>query len=184
MWWIDYAATTHINVSMRDFLSCRKQIDGERYIYVGDGKSVEVEAIQTFRLLRIEFYLGLNETFIVPSFRRNLISISALNKFKFSCSFGNSKFSLFQDSKLVGTSPFSSYDHLYLLDTIASFKESLHLSTRGIKRKLTTKNSATLWHKQFGHTSKQRIERLVSDKILNPLDFTDFDICVNCIKGK
>ena len=97
-------------------------IDGERYIYVGDDKSVEIEAIRKFRLLlRIRFYLGLNETFIIPSFRRNLISISTFDKFGFSCSFGNSKFSLFQDSKLVGTGSLSGYDNLYLLDTIASF---------------------------------------------------------------
>ena len=43
---------------------------------------------------------------------------------------------------------------------------------------------ATLWHKRLGHISKWRIERLVSNVILNPLDFTDFDICVNCIKDK
>ena len=24
----------------------------------------------------------------------------------------------------------------------------------------------------------------MSDEILNPLDFIDFDICINCIKGK
>ena len=28
------------------------------------------------------------------------------------------------------------------------------------------------------------MERLLSDEILNPLDFTDFDDCINCIKGK
>ena len=37
---------------------------------------------------------------------------------------------------------------------------------------------------RLGHISKRRIERLVSDGILNPLNFTDFDVCVNCIKGK
>ena len=51
IWWIDSDAITHINVSMRDCLSCQKPIDGERYIYVGNGKSVKVEAIGTFRLL-------------------------------------------------------------------------------------------------------------------------------------
>ena len=102
----------------------------------------------------------------------NLISISTLDKLRFSWLFGNSKFSLFQDSKLIGTSYLSCYDNLYLLDTIASFKESLHLSTRGIKQKLTNEHSATLWHKKLGHTSKRRIERLVSDGILNSLDFT------------
>jgi len=128
--------------------------------------------------------LDLNETFIVPSFRRNLISISALDKSGYSCSFGNGKFSLFYDSKLSGSGSLSGYDNLYLIDTIASFNESLQLSTRGTKRKLTTENSGILWHKRLGHISKKRIERLVSDEILDPLDFTNFDICVNCIKGK
>jgi transposase InsO family protein len=184
-WWIDSGATTHISVSMQGCLSCRKPSDGERYIYVGDGKTVEVEAIGKFRLLlKTGFYLDLDETFIVPSFRRNLISISALDKSGYSCSFGNGIFSLFHDSKLVGSGSLSGYDNLYLIDTIASFNESLHVSTRGVKRKLTCENSASLWHKRLGHISKRRIERLVSNKILDPLDFTDYDMCVNCIKGK
>ena len=184
-WWLDSGATTHISVSMQGCLSCRKPNDVERYIYVGDGKTVEVEAIGKFRLLlKTGLYLDLNETFIVPSFRRNLISISALDKSGYSCSFGNGKFSLFYDSKLSGSGSLSGYDNLYLIDTIASFNESLQLSTRGTKRKLTTENSGILWHKRLGHISKKRIERLVSDEILDPLDFTNFDICVNCIKGK
>ena len=181
-WWIDYGATTHINLSMQGCLSCRKPSGGERYIYVGDGKSVEVEAIEMFRLLlRTEFYLDLNETFIVPLFRRNLISISAL--LGFSYSFGSSKFSLFEDSKLVGVSSLSIHNNLYLLDIIVSFNEFLHISTRGVKHKLTNENSALLWHKRLCHISKRTIERLVSDGILNPLDFIDFDVCVNFIKG-
>ena len=109
--------------------SCRKLIDGERYIYLGDGKPVKVEAIGTFRLLlRTGFYLDLNETFIISSFRRNLISISTLDKFGFFCSFRNSKFSFFQNSKLVGTGSLPGYGNIYLLDTIVSFNESLHIS--------------------------------------------------------
>ena len=51
---------------------------------------VVVEAIGTFRLqLKTRFYLDLFETFVVSSFRRNLISISSLEKFGFSCSFEN-----------------------------------------------------------------------------------------------
>ena len=71
------------------------------------------------------------------------------------------------------------YNNLYLIDTIASFKETLHISTRGIKHKLTNENSILLWNKQFGHISKRRIERLVSDKILDPLDFTNFEVYIN-----
>ena len=50
-WWIDSGATTHISVSMQGILHCRTPSDAERYIYVGDGKTVQVEAIGKFRLL-------------------------------------------------------------------------------------------------------------------------------------
>ena len=38
----------------------------------------------------------------------------------------------------------SRYDKLYLLDIIASFNETLHANSYGIKRKLTNENSALL----------------------------------------
>ena len=137
-WWIDSGTTTHISVSMQGCLSCRKPNDGERYIFVGDGKKVEVEAIGTFRLLlKSGTYLDLNETYVVPSFRRNYVSISILDKFGYTCSFGNNKFSLFQNSNLVGTGSLSYVDNLYMLDIVASYHETLQLSTQGVKRKLT-----------------------------------------------
>ena len=63
--------------------------------------------------------------FVVSSFRWNLISISDLDKYGYSCSFGNRKFDLFHDSKLVGSGSLSSNNNLYMLDTIASFNESM-----------------------------------------------------------
>ena len=170
---------------MQGCLSCRKPNDGERYIFVGDGKKVKVEAIRTFRLLlNYGTYLDLNETYVVPSFQRNLVSISILDKFGYTCSFGNNKFSLFQNSNLVGTGSLSYVDNLYMLDNVASYHESLQLSTQGVKRKFTDANSSSLWHKRLGHISKRRIERLVSNGILDSLDFVDFEICTNCIKGR
>jgi len=44
-WWLDSGATTHISISMQGYLSYRRPSDGERCIFVGDGKSVEVDAI-------------------------------------------------------------------------------------------------------------------------------------------
>ena len=71
-----------------------------------------------------------------------------------------------------------------MLDIITSYYETLHVSSRGTKRKLTNENSATLWHKRLGYISKNRIERLVSNGILDSLDFTNFTVCVECIKRK
>ena len=90
----------------------------------------------------------------------------------------------FQNSNLVGTGSLSYVDNLYMLDTVASYHKTLQLSTQGVKRKLTDENYSSLWHKRLVHISKRRIERLVSDRILDSLDFTDFEICTNCIKGK
>ena len=165
---------------MQSCLSCRKPNDGERYIFVGDGKKVEVEAIGTFRLLlKSGTYLDLNETYVVPSFDGSI-----LDKFGYTCSFENNKFSLFQNLNLVGTGSLSYVDNLYMLDTVASYHETLQLSTQGVKRKLIDENSSSLWHKRLGHISKRRIERLVSNGILDSLDFADFEICTNCIKRK
>lgn len=41
-----------------------------------------------------------------------------------------------------------------------------------------------LWHKRLSHIFKERLERLVKNEILPNLKFTDFNICVDCIKSK
>ena len=170
---------------MQGCLSKRAPNDAERFIYMSDEKSMEVEAIEHFRLLlNTRIYLDLKDTFIVLSFRRNLVFIFVLDKLGYTCSFGNSQFSLYLNSNIVGTGSLSGFENLYSLDIIASYHETLHVSSHGTKRKLTNENFATLWHKRLGHISKNRIERLVSNRILNSLDFTNFTIYVECIKGK
>ena len=141
-----------------------------------------MQAIGTFRLqLKTGIYLDLFETFVLSSFRRNLISISSLDKFVFSCSFENNKISLYQNLNLIGSD--SLIDNLYMLDVICSYNEILQTNSCGTKWKLN-ENSATLWHKHSGHISKQRNQRLVLDEILEPLDLSDFEVCVEWIKGK
>ncbi|KAL6321459.1 hypothetical protein AAG906_016558 [Vitis piasezkii] len=49
-----------------------------------------------------------------------------------------------------------------------------------IKRKLTNENSSMLWHRRLGHISNQRIQRLVSERILDPLDLSDFQVYIEC----
>ena len=41
-----------------------------------------------------------------------------------------------------------------------------------------------LWHRRLGHISIERVKKLVNDGVLSTLDFPDFGICVNYIKGK
>jgi len=183
-WWIDTGATIHMSSTMQGCIRSRTLSQHKRFIYLGNDNKVRVEAVAVYRLkLESDYFLDLDETFYVPSFRRNLIYVSLLDKPSYSCSFGNGKFSLFQSSNVVGTR--SLVDYLYKLDLHAShISESLYVNSSGLKHRLINENSSMLWHKHLGHISRERLERLVSKGILNLLDFTDFKICVECVKGK
>ena len=85
---------------------------------------------------------------------------------------------------MVGSNSLLYYDNLHLINTITSSNESLHLNTRGVKRKLIIKNLVALWHKRLGHIFKRRMKRLVSNENFGFLNFAKFDDCINYIKGK
>jgi hypothetical protein len=121
-------------MSMQGYRSYRKPRDGERYIYVCDDNKEEVETIGYFRLLmKTNLYLNLFDTFVVPSFRRNLIFIFALNKLKFSCSFGDGVFGLYRHFNIVTSGFLSVMDNLYALDTITFYNETLNNKTRNVR---------------------------------------------------
>ena len=61
--------------------------------------------------------------------------------------------------------------------------DSMHVHT-GTKRCVINEDSSNLWHSRLGHISIDIIKRLVNEGVLNTLDFTDFENCVDCIKGK
>jgi hypothetical protein len=52
------------------------------------------------------------------------------------------------------------------------------------RKRCNDATSTKLWHYRLGHISRERIERLIKDDILVPLDFSNSDYCIDCIKGK
>ena len=68
-------------------------------------------------------------TFVVLSFRLNLVLVYLLDKFSNFCSFGNNQFYLSLNSNIVGTSFLKSYHNLYMLETVASYNETLHVES-------------------------------------------------------
>jgi hypothetical protein len=52
------------------------------------------------------------------------------------------------------------------------------------KRKRTHGTSSKLWHYRLGHISRGRTESLVKNEILPPLELSDLEQCVDCVKGK
>jgi len=102
-----------------------------------------VEAIRHFRLLLLctGFYLSLKDTFVVPSFRPNLVSDSYMDKLGYLCSFGNNVPSLYFNSNVVGTSSLLAHDNLYMFEIVAFYNESLNMESRDTKHKIGNTSS-------------------------------------------
>ena len=80
----------------------------EQYIYSGNKMRSHVEAIGTYSLvLSSGFILNLENIFYVPSFFRNLISISRVVPLGYSFNFYETSFNLFYKSNLVGNGTLS-----------------------------------------------------------------------------
>jgi hypothetical protein len=135
-------------------------------------------------ILKTGYVLDLENVFYIQSFSRNLISVSKLEVFGYGFWFINSTFSIFRDNNFIGGE--IKIDGLFKLSLDPNFENnylSLHTDI-GIKRSLVDENSAWQWHKRLRHISIERIKRLVSDGVLQNLDFTNFGTCVDCIKEK
>jgi hypothetical protein len=141
------------------------------------------------------FILCLHNVLYVPSLGRKFISVSCLDDDGYDCQFGNRQCLILFDSKVVGLA--FRQDKLYMLsmhenvnvvcnDENVVWNEQVFSSTN-VSSKCKRCDDATLvklWHYRLCHISRGRIERLIKDDILIPLDFSNSDYCIDCIKGK
>ena len=149
---------------------------------------MNVEAVGTLSLiLEGGFCLNLYGTLYVPSMTRNLISVSKLIIDDFVFTFGYNKVYISLNSRVVGNGYLEG--NLFKLCLDNHFSESLlsfnvNENVNQNKRKQDQETSSMLWHQRLGHISRDRMTRLVKDEVLPHLDFSDFEKCVECIKGK
>jgi hypothetical protein len=189
-WWVDSGATIHVANSLQGFRSTRTMQRKERHIKVANGVQADVEAVGDLPLeLANGSILVLRDVLYVPSLQRNLISVSCLDNDGFDCHFGDGKCEIFHNKESVGLA-FQKED-LYLLslrenvNSVSDMNENVSSSlNENRKQKRTHDESSKLWHCRLGHISRGRIERLVKNDILPPLEFSDLEQCRECIKGK
>ena len=76
-WWLDSGATVHVATSLQGIRNLRKPSEKESKFKVGSDIGIDVEHIGVAVLeLDSGFHLVLDNVFCLPSFRRNLISLS------------------------------------------------------------------------------------------------------------
>jgi len=146
---------------------------------MGDGARALFEDIGVVSLnLPSIHVLLLKDVVYVPSMRRNLILVSILDKCGYTFEFDNGKLVVYFNSIIVGSGIL--YDGLYMLN----LNDVSVNSVIGHKRIRIDENSFMLWHRRLRHISRPRIERLIKEGILHDLDFSNFDTCVDYVKGK
>ena len=186
-WWIDSGATVHVANSLQGF-HISHTLKGTRRLNVANGKEAEVEAVGSLTLkLHTGFLLQLKDVLYVPTLSRNLISVSCLDDFGFHCTFGEKQCFLKYCNKDVGLAV--RRGKLYMLN-LSGYPMCVNLCEMNMNERNHKKNgrsinpSSKLWHRRLGHISRGRMERLIKEEILHPLDFSDAGNCIDCIKGK
>ena len=183
-WWLDSGATTHVSHIKQGFSSIQPIRGPEQYLFMGNRMKAQIEGIGTYRLiLDTGSHVDLEGCLYVPECARNLVSVSRLDNLGFSIKVAHGVFTLYRNDYFYGSGIL--FDSLYKFNLDAKFSESLfNVESRGIKRSAINESSAFLWHQRLGHISKERIKRLIKNEILPQLDFSDLDVCIDCIKGK
>ena len=182
-WWLDSGATNHVAFIIQGFINRRKPNQDESKLTVGNNEKADVVFVgDVILILDSGFKLMLKDTFYVPSFKRNLVSVSCLDMYDYSFEIKSNVISLFLNSNKVGCCYMS--NRLYKLclspnDIYVTYTAEKVVS----KRPLPKEQSYALWHKRLGHISKDRVERLIKINILPALK-NDLEKCVDCCRGK
>ena len=116
----------------------------------------------------------------IPNVRRNLISTTYLGKHGYCV--------ILKDNVVIKNGKIficfgNIVDGLYIL---TSDKHELYNSeldndshVKSLKRKFPSTSYAYLWHLRLGHINLNRIQRLIKDGLLEPMDFDE-----SCLEGK
>ncbi|CAA0828783.1 Unknown protein, partial [Striga hermonthica] len=89
-WCIDTGAIDHVCNSLQGFQKTKRLREGEATIYLGDASRASAVAVEDVYLdFGLDRFLVLKDCLYVPSFRKNLISVSKLFMNGFSATFDN-----------------------------------------------------------------------------------------------
>ena len=129
----------------------------EQNVLSGNKVGSHVESIGTYSLVLDNGYvLDLEMTFYIPSFSRNLISVSRLVPLGYSFKFSYCTFNLFCKYELIGKGILSNG----LFSINLQYNAVLHTHI-GNKRCIMNEDSSILWHRRLRYISIDRIKRLV-----------------------
>ena len=184
-WYVDSGCTNHICNSLQGFQETRKLNEGEFFLTLVYGSRIPVVVVGVFNLRFESRVLVLQDYLYVPNVSRNLISATYLGKHGY-CVF-------LKDNVVIkkGKVFICSGNIGYGLYILTPEKHELYNSeldnnshVKSLKRKFPSTNDAYLCHLRLGHINSNRIQRLIKDGLLEPMDFDEFPVCESCLECK
>ena len=154
-WWLDSGATIHACNSMQKVIRRRNPTNLEQYVCMREGTKVKVVFLGVRLQLSTNFFLELQDVTYIPSIRRNLISISILDRLGYSFLFGTRKVKLYRDSLFIDTRVLCGSLYILELSAIPYVYAILTINTTSSSKRLRlNEKSSTHWHKRLGHISR------------------------------
>ena len=159
--------------------------EGEITVYMGNATKVAAIAVgDVYLSFDRNKTLVLRNCLYVPTFRKNLVSVSKLILDGYSISF-NDRVVIKRNREIICSGAL--VGNLYTLEpkTPTMQIEVNNSSSNSNKRKEPSKmNQTYLWHLRLGHINLSRIQRLIADGPLGSLVVEDFPTCESCLEGK
>ena len=184
-WCVDSGSTNHICNSLQGFQETRKLNKGELFLTLAYGSKILVVAVGVVNLCFESRVLILEDCLYVPNVHRNLISTTYLGKHGY-CVILKDNVIIKKDKVFIYSG--NIVDDLYILTAdkheLYNSKLDNGSNVKSLKRKFPSTNDAYLWHLRLGYINPNRIQRLIKDGLLEPLDFDDFPICESFLEGK
>ena len=186
-WVIDTGATDHICFDPDLMQVTRRLYDGEIEVQVGDATKVAAVAVgDVYLRFSSDRFLILKNVLLIPSFRRNLISVSKLSYDGYSISF-NDNCVIKKDGSYICRGIME--NNLYTI-TSTQFnqrKSELNATSKISKKRKepsTSMNETYLWHLRLGHANERRIHAMVDQDLIKGLEKEPFSKCESCLEGK
>ena len=154
---------------------------------VGTRHVVSAVAVGGLWLCLHKSFILLENVYVVPHLKRNLISIKCLLEQTYSLTFNVNKVFIYKNGVEVCSAKLE--DNLYVLSSLTSkallstemFKTAV---TQNKRLKISPKENAHLWHLRLGHINLNRIEKLVKNGLLSELEEHSLPVCASCLEGK
>lgn len=155
------------------------------FLSLADGSRIPVVAVGVFNLCVDSRVLTLEDCLYVPNVHRNLIYATYLGKHGY-CVILKDNVVIKKNKVFICSG--NMVDGLYILTpdkhVLYNSKLDNNSHVKSLKRKFPSTSEAYLWHLRLGHINPNKLQRLIKDGLLEPLDFDGFSVCESCLEGK